>query len=225
MLNHAQDYTARKAGIVGFGSLCRKRFFALNDDMSINIQAIIECIESNEEEFLVYGFTYILWLYFMQSQIPDSIKEAFKRRAVLLHGGGWKKLTDLDISNNDFRNRVKSNLGISRIHEYYGMVEQTGSVFMSCHHGVLHENALATIIARDPRNIFKEVKDGSEGIAQVLSCLPTSYPGHSLITEDLTTIQSNNKCLCGRTGKTFKINGRIKRSEVRGCSDTFSEPV
>ena len=38
------------------------------------------------------------------------------------------------------------------------MVEQTGSVFMSCPYGVLHENALATIIARDARNIFKEVK-------------------------------------------------------------------
>jgi len=223
VLKAEKEYSARKAGIVGFGSLCKKRFFALKEDMTIDLNSIQECIASDNREFLVYGFTYILWKHLVLEQLPQSIKEVFGRRAILLHGGGWKKLSYLDVNNEDFRNKVRGNLGIDRIHEYYGMVEQTGSIIMSCHHGVLHENAFATVVARDPINILRVVKDGEEGIAQVLSCLPTSYPGHSLITEDLVVVIPGYECRCGRRGKAFRINGRIKQAEVRGCSDTYRE--
>ena len=55
---------------------------------------------------------------------------------------------------------------------------------------------------------------------QLLSTLPTSYPGHNILTEDLGEIVSLNGCDCGKKGKTFRIHGRILNSEIRGCSDT-----
>jgi len=53
--------------------------------------------------------------------------------------------------------------------------------------------------------------------------LPISYPGHSILTEDIGTIIGVDNCLCGRMGKYFKINGRLKNAELRGCSDTYGE--
>ena len=78
------------------------------------------------------------------------------------------------------------------------------------------------IIVRDPDD-FSVSKNGEEGIIQLLSLLPISYPGQSILTEDLGTILGEDDCNCGRKGKYFKINGRLKNAEVRGCSDTLNE--
>ena len=51
--------------------------------------------------------------------------------------------------------------------------------------------------------------------------LPRSYPGHSLLTEDLGVLLGEDDCPCGRKGKYFKVTGRVPRAEVRGCSDTY----
>ena len=52
--------------------------------------------------------------------------------AVLIHGGGWKKLTNESITEVSKHNQL---CGINSIHDYYGMVEQTGSIFMECEYG------------------------------------------------------------------------------------------
>ena len=61
------------------------------------------------------------------------------------------------------------------------------------------------------------------GIIQLISVLPSSYPGHSILTEDEGYIIGEDDCKCGRKGKYFKIIGRIKNAEIRGCSDTYAE--
>ena len=53
-----------------------------------------------------------------------------------------------------------------------------------------------------------------------MSVLPTSYPGHNLLTEDLGRMIGLDKCKCGRKGKYFEVMGRVKNTELRGCSDT-----
>ena len=64
--------------------------------------------------------------------------------------------------------------------------------------------------------------NGKEGIIQLISLIPLSYPGHSILTEDLGYIVGEDDCSCGRKGKFFKITSRIKKAELRGCSDTYS---
>jgi hypothetical protein len=52
--------------------------------------------------------------------------------------------------------------------------------------------------------------------------LPESYPGHSLLTEDEGVILGEDDCPCGRKGKYFKVMGRLKNAEIRGCGDTYA---
>jgi len=56
-------------------------------------------------------------------------------------------------------------------------------------------------------------------LVQVLSLLPYSYPGHSLLTEDLGVLVGEDGCACGRPGRYFLVHGRQESAEVRGCSD------
>jgi hypothetical protein len=53
--------------------------------------------------------------------------------------------------------------------------------------------------------------------------LPESYPGHSILTEDLGRITAVDTCPCGRLGKALRIEGRVPKAELRGCSDTHRE--
>ena len=85
--------------------------------------------------------------------------------------------------------------------------------------GYLHSNDYGEIFVRD--NNLKKQAFGKEGIIQSISLLPKSYPGHSLLTEDLGIYFGEDICECGLKGKIFKINGRLKKSEIRGCSDVY----
>ena len=101
------------------------------------------------------------------------------------------------------------------------MVEQTGTIYMECRYGHLHASVFSDVITRRYTD-FTHCDIGEPGIVQVVSVLPESYPGHSLLTEDEGTILGEDDCPCGRKGKYFQINGRIKDAEIRGCSDTYA---
>lgn len=93
---------------------------------------------------------------------------------------------------------------------------------MECEYGHLHTSIFSDIIIRNPFD-FSECKIGEKGLIQVVSLLPKSYPGHSLLTEDEGLILGEDDCPCGRKGKYFEIIGRIKNAEIRGCSDTYEK--
>ena len=103
------------------------------------------------------------------------------------------------------------------IYNYYGLVEQTGSIFFECNCGFMVTSNYSEVLIRNEN--FEVVKDGNYGFIQLMSLLPTSYPGHNILTEDIGEIIGENNCRCGRKGKYFKIHGRAKGSELRGCSN------
>ena len=102
------------------------------------------------------------------------------------------------------------------------MVEQVGTVFVDCPAGNKHAPAFADVILRRPLSLAP-ADVGETGIIEVLSTLPTSYPGHALLTEDQGVLIGVDDCPCGRKGKYFRFTSRIERAEVRGCGDTFAQ--
>ena len=129
-------------------------------------------------------------------------------------------MTEDQIDNTKFKKILKKKFKIKKVHNYYGMVEQTGSIYIECEEGYLHSSSFNDIIIRD-QNTLEPNKYNSRGVIQVFSVLPYSYPGHSILTEDLGQIYGDSDCKCGRTGKYFKVFGRLQNSEIRGCSDTY----
>ena len=92
---------------------------------------------------------------------------------------------------------------------------------MQCECGHLHASIFSDVIIRDPKD-FSACGIGEKGIIQVVSAIPESYPGHSLLTEDEGVLLGEDDCPCGRKGKYFKVLGRLKNAEIRGCSDTYA---
>lgn len=220
VLKNRKSFSARGAGILGFANFGRKHFYALNDDMTLDIKGLQAYLEEYAgQRILLFGFTFMIWKYVYYEMIKQGITLDFGD-SILIHGGGWKKLKDEAVDQKTFNQLLKEQLGIREIHNYYGMVEQVGSIFVECSEGYLHAPSYADIIVRD-KITFEPLLNGQEGLIQVLSELPKSYPGHSLLTEDIGTIHGEDNCTCGWKGKYFTVAGRIPKAEVRGCSDTF----
>lgn len=221
-IKNRNQFSARSAGITGFSLFASKRVFALNDDMSLNVDGIKQFLEDNKSKTIfMFGFTFIVYQHFYRELLKSPQKFNLSS-SVLIHGGGWKKLISEAVDNNTFKAQLNSICGLTRVHDYYGMVEQTGTIHMECENGYLHTSEYSDIIIRNS-NDFSVSRYGEEGIIQLLSLLPISYPGQSILTEDLGTIFGEDDCKCGRKGKYFKINGRLKNAELRGCSDTYGD--
>lgn len=219
-------FSARGAGILGFSIFAsRQKIYALDDDMKLDVEGLKEFLSQVKGgKILLFGFTFMIWQHFYKElvRLKDEGITFDLSDGIMIHGGGWKKLISEAVSPEEFHDRLKDVCGLDRIHDYYGMVEQTGCIYMECEHHHLHASIYSDVIARRPID-FSECDIGEKGILQVVSTIPESYPGHSLLTEDEGVILGEDDCPCGRKGKYFKIIGRLKNAEIRGCSDTYAE--
>ncbi len=219
ILKSRRNFNARAAGVLGFSMFGKSHSYALDQNMRLKLDSIEEfCNRHRDSGIFVFGFTFVVWSYLCQELQKIGVSVDMGRESVLIHGGGWKRLADQLVSNETFKSCLADRLGIRRVHNYYGMVEQTGTIFMECETGSFHTNIFSDIVVRDPLT-YEPLDIGQEGIIQVLSLLPHSYPGHSLLTEDRGKIIGVDDCLCGRRGKYFRVLGRMAMSEARGCSD------
>ena len=214
-----KSFSGRGAGIAGFSFLGKDITYVLDEDMNLDHQALDAFCERNSgKKILLFGFTYMVWQYFCNALMKTGHSYQLAG-SVLIHGGGWKKLHENSVSNDVFRNMVKEVLGVEKVVNYYGMVEQTGSIFLECDAGYYHCSNYSDVITRDEN--FSACQYGESGIMQLISPLATSYPGHSILSEDAGVIMGEDDCVCGKNGKYFSINGRLQHSELRGCSDTY----
>jgi phenylacetate-coenzyme A ligase PaaK-like adenylate-forming protein len=159
-----------------------------------------------------------VWEHLLKALHPGELD---LRRGILIHSGGWKRLADSAIDDREYKAALERVTGLRRVHNFYGMAEQIGTVFVECERGFLHAPNAADVIVRDVAE-WEVVPDGETGVAQLVSALPESYPGHSILTEDLARVEAVDGCRCGRCGKAVSILGRVPAVEIRGCSDTYA---
>lgn len=218
-------FSARGAGILGFSIFGSKKMYALDDKMRLDVEGLKAFLEKyGGQRILLFGFTFMIWQYFYKELVKlkaEGITFDFSN-GILIHGGGWKKLSSEAVSAKEFRQCMNDVCKLEFIHDYYGMAEQTGCIYMECEYGHLHASVFSDVIIRRPID-FKPCGVGEKGIVQVVSTIPESYPGHSLLTEDEGVVEGIDDCPCGRKGKYFKILGRLKNAEIRGCSDTYAQ--
>ena len=218
------QFNARGAATLGFANMGRDHFYALDARLEPKWGELEDYLRKHTgHPLMLFGFTFLVWQFAQQARAA-GVALRFPAGSILIHGGGWKKLQDRRVSNDTFKAGLRDTFGLERVHNYYGMVEQVGSIFFECEAGWLHTPAYADVIVRD-RMTLEPLACGQEGLIQVLSLLPRSYPGHSLLTEDLGTIAGEDDCSCGRMGKRFVVAGRLPQAELRGCSDTRVMPA
>lgn len=216
-------FSARGAGIVGFSTFGLDTAYALDEHMNLDLACIKSFMEKHAKEtVLMFGYTAIIWEHTLKAMEKANLSFGLED-GILFHIGGWKKLKEQAVDVAAYNEKVRGRFGRVRVHNYYGMAEQLGSVFVECEYGHMHCSIYSDVTVRRPVD-FTVLGNGERGLLELLSLLPVSYPGHVLLTEDEGEILGEDNCPCGRLGKYFKIHGRLKGAEVRGCSDTYERP-
>lgn len=214
-----RSFSARGAGVLGMAGFGRDHTYVLDADGRPDPDAVARFLGTHgNAPFLVFGFTFMVWQYLYEVAAAHAFDLS---HGILVHSGGWKKLADRAVDNATFRARFAADTGLTRIHNYYGMVEQIGTVFVEGPDGdALYCPDFADVVIRDPET-WAEQPPGTPGLIEVVSNLPRSYPGHVLLTEDLGVVHGIDDGYW--PGKRFSVLGRLPRAEARGCSDTFTE--
>jgi len=211
-------FNAKSAAILGFSLFGKNHCYILDNKGNINLNLLKSFLKKfQKKKFIIFGFTSQIYEHLLK-RTNINLQSYNCKNAILLHGGGWKKLEKFKISNFEFKKRLNKKLSIKNVCNYYGLVEQTGSIFIegkNC--GYFHTSIFSDILIRDKD--FKLLKKNERGLIQLFSLLPTSYPGHNILTEDIGELKGEDDCKCGLKGKYFLVHGRVKESEIRGCSD------
>ena len=176
-----------------------------------------------QEPVLLFGFTFMVWTRFVEEaerrgvkfQAPEAILLALRRMEKTRRPSRCRKTSSLAAQRCV---RLRS-AGHSRFLRHGG----AGG------HGICRlrgrQQARPGLCRRDFRRplSLEPVDVGQTGIIEVLSVLPTSYPGQALITEDQGVLVGVDDCPCGRKGNYFRFTSRIEQAEIRGCGDTFAQ--
>jgi len=215
-----RSYSARGAGALGLINFGRDHTWVLDEEDRPDVAAIRGFLDKHgHAPFLIFGFTFMVWLYLYEVARAEGLDLS---QGILVHSGGWKKLADRAVDGEEFRRRFAADTGLVRMHNFYGMVEQIGTVFLEGPSGgSLYCPDFADVVIRDPVT-WREQPVGEPGVIEVVSTLPTSYPGNAVLTEDLGVVNGIDDG--DWPGKRFSVLGRLPMAEARGCSDTFSGP-
>lgn len=212
--------SARGAGVLGLMKYGRNHVFALDEQMQPRPEAVRNFLtELDGEPFFMFGFTFLTWTSFYQELKNEGFDLS---NGTLIHSGGWKKMAERSVGNTEYRDAFKQAFGLEKIYNFYGMVEQIGSIFLEGPEGLLYPPNFADIIIRDPES-WEALPAGKPGVIQLLSLLPHSYPGHSILTEDLGAVEAIDTGIEGWNGKGLRILGRVPKAELRGCSDVIAQ--
>ena len=211
--------TIRGATVLGLMQVGRDHVFALNTAQELDAPAVSGFLQRHgNAPFLIFGFTGQVWAQFypyVAAHRPDL------RQGLLLHTGGWKKLAALAVSPQIFRSSFAGAAGLTRCHNFYGMVEQAGTIHIESAAGDgLYCPPFADVIIRDPHT-WQPTPVGTPGVIEVISTAPRAHPGNVLLTEDQGVIYGIDDGVW--PGKRFGILGRLPRAEPRGCADTAPE--
>jgi len=179
--------------------------------------------DRHDTEILVYGFTFVLWNQLVKPLAAEGVCLNLPK-ARILHSGGWKRLQNQAVEKKVFNEELARVFGCSpdRITDFYGMAESVGVIYPDCLAGNKHGPVFGDVIVRNPLTA-EPVAAGGHGIVQVCSILPTSFPGHLLLTEDMAQVLAYDGCPCGRRGISFRFAGRIPKAELRGCGNLESK--
>lgn len=221
VISSRSSFSARAAGVIGMMTFGRQHAWLLDSDMHLDKDVLRGFLDQfGGRPFLVFGFTFMAWRYLLQQLEPGEVDLS---QGILIHSGGWKQLESEAVDNAAFKQEWLRRTGLSTVRNFYGMVEQIGSTFFEGDDGWLYAPNFADVVVRRPSD-WSVADHGEPGVIEVISALPTSYPGNVLLTEDLGVSAPESVDGTWR-GPRFRVLGRLPRAELRGCSDTHAASV
>ena len=167
--NPSRELTARGAGVRGLSIYAKDIVYLLReeDGRLVLVQAVERRAACRGQEVYVFGFTFIM-VGVLQEMEERQLKLDLPR-AVVFHGGGWKKLRTRRSAGGVLPAPGRpAGLPPEEIRDFYGM-RADGSLFVDCELGHKHVPVFGHVIIRDVRTMENRV--GERGLIEVMSVL------------------------------------------------------
>lgn len=165
----------------------------------------------------------------------DGIKYDLKEKVGVVTGdGGWDghkaQLKYEPINKSKFVYDISELFGTekNRIVDIYGLTESPivfGSHWSEKYQDfVFHCPQYARIIVRNIASFEPLKNEGERGVLEILTPFGNNASiRHAIVVDDQVELVSKNKCPeCGSEGATFRVLGRLDKSEGLGCSSIIS---
>lgn len=229
---NASNLGARIAAVKGYLNFASSSHYFIDADspaapLQFLEQQFVDHLSSldSDEPLIIFGFTFVLYHTVFKTLKEKGITFKLPEGSQVIHIGGWKKLESEKVDKTTFNQDIAAVLGISpdSVVDIYGFTEQMGLNYPDCKAGWKHIHAYSDVIIRDESDL-SVCETGKVGLLEFVSPLQHSYPGNVVLTDDLGVVEEAT-CECGRVGRRFKVIGRAKKAEVRGCGDVMSEKV
>ena len=121
----------KTAAILGFSIFGKDHRYLVKEEKS-TMNSLNEFFEKySNTSCLIFGFTSYIYEYLLKKNLEKKFKGSFSN-SILIHGGGWKKMEKIKISEQNFKRKLEEKHKIKNVINYYGLIEQTGSIFFEC---------------------------------------------------------------------------------------------
>lgn len=162
-------------------------------------EKLIADMEADPKPKILLGVSYALW----------DLAERYAPKlhnTVVMETGGMKGYRE-EIPKEELHRILCEGFGVERIHSEYGMAELTSQAYSSGE-GIFRAPQWMKILVRDINDPFCLLPAGARGGVSIID-LANIYSCAFIETQDV-----------GRTfaDGSFAIEGRIDRSEIRGCN-------
>ena len=103
-ISSSDKIKSRASAIRGFLPFMKSIKFTLNEDLKIKNLELQQI--KNENQYCFFGFTWLIYQIIKENKNNKEIKNNLSKlnSPFILHLGGWKKLTDMNISREEFYN-------------------------------------------------------------------------------------------------------------------------
>ncbi len=205
----------------------KEKFFAIHADENHKATFDVkECVAKLEEfsrsglPLRVVGFPAFIYQA-LEYLKENSIKLEFIEDSLMIIAGGWKNMSDNEISPVEFASLSSTYLNIDAdsIRDIFGFVEH-GVPYITCESGHFHVPIYSRAFARKPGSL-ELLKEGEKGLLQVVSPYNYAQPAISILATDYVAIHSG--CSCGRDGQYIELMGRAGLKKHEGCAITATE--
>ena len=164
-----------------------------------NYEQLIADMEADPKPKILLGVSYALW------ELAERYAPRL-RNTIVMETGGMKGYRE-EIPKAEFHRILTSAFGVERIHSEYGMAELTSQAYSSGE-GIFRAPQWMRVLVRDINDPFCMLATGSRGGVNIID-LANIYSCAFIETQDVGRILDDG---------SFAIEGRIDRSEIRGCN-------
>ncbi|MBE6210178.1 MAG: acyltransferase [Rikenellaceae bacterium] len=162
-------------------------------------ERLIADMEADPKPKILLGVSYALW------ELAERYAPCL-RNTIVMETGGMKGYRE-EIPKAEFHRILTSAFGVERIHSEYGMAELTSQAY-SLGEGVFRTPRWMKVLVRDINDPFTLLAEGSRGGVNIID-LANIYSCAFIETQDVGRRFADD---------SFTIEGRIDRSEIRGCN-------